>query len=244
MYQTEARQWCRAAAAALVTVLCAGAVACGSSGGHQNDRPAAQADGVPGPLSKARLTAASFTDGEKVGAFIASEYDLDSPFGDEYSARPADCLPFVSLKKGTRRYGAPVAEVNREVYRPDEPLQENTAVQLRSYAHGDAARVMKALGRAATACRDGFTEDRSVAEAHYLDARALTAPRTGDEAAAFRFTVRDAGGEQKHYEYLTVVRSGSTTLSFRTEIDSPEDVGGVPGSVIEDQWKKFRAATK
>lgn len=243
MYQTETRQWCRAAVAALVTVLCASAVACGSSGGRHDDKPAATAVRAPEPLSKARLTAASFTDGEKVGSFTAGEYGLNSPFGDEYSADPAVCLPLVSLSKGTARYGAPTAEVNREVQRPGEPLGENTAVQLRSYAHGDAVRVMKALGRAGAACRGGFTEDRTVVDADYLRAETLRPPKTGDEAKAFRFTVRDVAGEQRHYEYLTVVRHGSTTLSFRTGSGSSEDVGGVPRTVLDEQWQKFRAAT-
>ncbi|WP_328319924.1 hypothetical protein [Streptomyces sp. NBC_00388] len=244
MYQTETRQWCRAAGAALITVVCAAAVACGGQG--RDDKPARPAAGArePRPLSAARLTAASFTQGEAVGEFTASEYGLGAPFSDEYTADPAACLPLVSLRTGGTRYGAPRAEVNREVYRPDSLLGENTAVQLRSYADGGAARVMTALTRAGALCGDGFTEDRSVVRARYLKTETLRPPRIGDEAKAFRLTVRDLRGKACHREYLTVVRSGSTTLSFRSGISSPQDVGAVPPGVIDGQWKKFLAATR
>ncbi|MCX4547841.1 hypothetical protein OG204_27855 [Streptomyces sp. NBC_01387] len=243
MYQTETRQWCRAAAAALITVLCAGAVACGGQDRKDAKSAAAKPAGVPGPLSRARLTAASFTPGEDVGSFTASEYGLGAPFGDEYTARPADCLPLVSLKDAGSRYGAPHAEVNRELRRPGRLLGEDIAVQLRSYAHGDAARVMKALAVAGTRCRGGFTEDRSVVEAGYLRTETIRSPRIGDEAKAFRLTVREPEGKAERYAYLTVVRSGSTTLSFRSGGGSADDDGGVPAAVVDEQWQKFLAAT-
>lgn len=45
MYHTDTRQWCRAAGAALITVVCAAAVACGSHGhrGHEDHEPARSA---------------------------------------------------------------------------------------------------------------------------------------------------------------------------------------------------------
>lgn len=40
----------------------------------------------------------------------------------------------------------------------------------------------------------------------------------------------------------SVVRSGSTTLAFRAEITSAEDIGGAPSEIMAAQWAKFRAA--
>ncbi|MEU8629914.1 hypothetical protein [Streptomyces sp. NPDC048669] len=40
----------------------------------------------------------------------------------------------------------------------------------------------------------------------------------------------------------SVVRSGSTTLAFRAEITSAEDIGGVPPEIMAAQSAKFRAA--
>ncbi|MBO0513313.1 hypothetical protein, partial [Streptomyces beijiangensis] len=189
-----------------------------------------------------QLTAASLTEGEAVGPYTASEPTLDGPFRDEYTAAPATCRPLVSLKEGTGQYAAPAAEVNRTVDNPDEMLGESVDVQLRSYADGNAARVMQALTKAGTACAAGFTEERAVARAKYLKVETLKAPAIGDEAKAFRFTVLDVKGKLKLYTYLTVVRSGSTTLSFRASILSAKDIGGVPRTVLDTQWKKFQAA--
>ncbi|WP_329123624.1 hypothetical protein [Streptomyces sp. NBC_01465] len=234
----------RAAAGALVAVLCAGAAACGGDSKDKADAKPSASKSVkaPAPLTKARLTAASLTDGEPVGPYTASEPALDGPFSDEYTADPEVCQPLVSLKEASGQYGAPVAEVNRTVDKPDEMLGESVDVQLRTYAEGNAARVMQALTKAGTACAAGFTEERAVAKGKYLKVETLKAPAIGDEAKAFRFTVLDVKGELKLYRYLTVARSGSTTLSFRASILSTKDIGGVPQEIVDAQWKKFQAA--
>ncbi|MFD9223859.1 hypothetical protein ACFWDI_28600 [Streptomyces sp. NPDC060064] len=231
-------------AALLAAAVLSGVAACGSGDDKGKEK---KADGkptasAPKALTEAQLKAASFTDGEKVGSYTASEFTLGAPLGEAYTADPATCQPLVSLAKGATGHD-PAAEVNRQVDVPDEMAGLSVAVQLRSYANGEAAAVMKALGTAGTRCAGGFTEERAIAKAKYLKVEPAKAPAFGDEAKAFRFTILDVKGKLKLYEYLTVVRSGSTTLSFRAEIIGTKDIGGVPEEVMKAQWEKFRAGS-
>ncbi|MFJ6186407.1 hypothetical protein [Streptomyces sp. NPDC092295] len=248
----RARRTRRGLGAVAAGLVLAGAAACGGDGQDADDgkdgkpsgrtagKPTATASG-PAPLTEDRLTAASLTDGERIGAYTASEYALGAPLGDDYTADPAVCQPLVSLAEGATAFD-PVAEVQRKADIPDELLGLTVSVQLRSYAAPDAAGVMKALGTAGRECAGGFTEDRALAKATYLKVEPAGAPDVGDEARAYRLTLLDVKGTLKLYEYLTVVRSGSTTLSFRAEITGTKDVGGVPDEIIQAQWQKFRAA--
>ncbi|MFI6103945.1 hypothetical protein [Streptomyces sp. NPDC051310] len=197
----------------------------------------------PEPLSEARLTAAAFGEGEKAGPYTAGTLLVgDAPLSDAYTADPAVCQPLVSLAAGATPHD-PVAEVNRDLSIAGELRSVDVTVQLRSYAAGGARAVLAALRKAGTACAGGFTEERAIAKARYLKAEPVEAPAIGDEAVAFRFTIQDVKDKDlKLYEYLTVVRSGSTTLSFRADILDTKDFGGVPREVVTAQWEKFRAA--
>ncbi|MFE7774838.1 hypothetical protein ACFU5O_13210 [Streptomyces sp. NPDC057445] len=238
----------RAAAVALAGAVLTGTAACG---GSDDDRPGdkgtrgtaptkAPGAAVPGALTEQQLTAVAFTDGEKVGRYTASDYTLGAPLGEDYRADPAGCQPLVSLAEGATPY-TPAAEVHRKVDVPDEMTGTTVAVQLRSYGTKAATEVMKALGKAGKECAGGFTEIRAIAKAKYLKVEPAKAPAVGDESKAYRFTILDVKGKLKLYEYLTVVRSGSTTLSFRAEITDTKDIGGVPEEVITAQWEKFSA---
>lgn len=240
----------RPAVVGMVAAMALGVSACGSddspaaSAGAKKDGKASAAPSAPAAPDEARLKAASFTDGEKVGMYTASEYVLGGPLGDAYTAVPDGCQPLVSLS-GDVSDPDPAAEVQRKVDVPEEMLGVTVDITLRSYAKGGAATVMKALDKAGRDCAGGFTEQRAVAAAKYLKAEPVKAPAFAaevDEAKAYRFTILDVKGQQKLYEYLTVVRSGSTTLSFRAEITSTEDIGAVPPEVMAAQWAKFRAA--
>ncbi|MFI9588633.1 hypothetical protein ACIHCQ_44280 [Streptomyces sp. NPDC052236] len=240
------RKWRRAVVGAVVLSTLA---ACGGSdgdGGGKGGKPSAAASAAgPKALTEAELTALSFTEGEKIGPYEAS--DLGAPRSEDYTADPAVCQPLVSLAKGVTDLD-PAAEVHREVDVADEMNGTSVSVQLRSYANGRAAAVMKALAAAGTRCAGGFTEDRALAQAKYLKVEPVKAPAfaaDADEAQAYRFTIRDVGdGKLKLYEYLTLVRSGSVTLSFRADIISTKDIGGVPEEVMRAQWEKFRANQK
>jgi hypothetical protein len=239
----------RRAVALLVAVVLGGVSACGGSddkggkggeGGEADNKPSASA---PKALTEAQLKAVSFTDGEKIGPYTASEFTLGAPLGEDYTADPAVCQPLVSLAEGATAVD-PAAEVNREVDVADEMAGISVAVQLRSYAKGEAAAVMKALAAAGTQCAGGFVEERAIAKAKYLKVEPAKAPAFGDEAKAYRFTILDVKGKLKLYEYLTVVRSGSTTLSFRADFLGTKDIGAVPTEVMTAQWEKFEASRK
>ncbi|MEU9747369.1 hypothetical protein [Streptomyces niveus] len=263
----------RAAALALVGAVLTGAAACGGDGasdggkggkdartdgkapastpadGAQDAESAASAgsgepgtSGGSGALSQRDLTALAFTDGEKIGKYTAGEFSLGEPQGEDYTADPATCQPLVSLAKGATAFD-PASEVHRNVDVAEEMVGATVAVQLRSYNGGGAVAVMKALGAAGKACAGGFVENRAVAKGQYLKVEPVKAPDHGDEAQAYRFTILDVKGTLKLYEYLAVVRSGATTLSFRADILDTKDIGKVPEEVITAQWKKFEAAS-
>lgn len=242
----------RRAAAVLVAAALGGVGACGGGGdggkdgGKRDKADAKPSAAAPEAMSEAQLTAVSFTEGERVGAYTTSEFTLGAPLGENYTADPAVCQPLVSLAKGATGHD-PAAEVNREADVVGETAGPSVAVQLRSYANGQAAAVMKELAAAGTRCAGGFTEERALAKAKYLTVEPAEAPAfagQADEAGAYRFTILDVKGKLKLYEYLTVVRSGSVTLSFRAEILGTEDIGGVPQEVMKAQWEKFRAGLK
>lgn len=215
------------------------------SGGTEgsNGSEGSSGSGGSGALSRRDLTALAFTDGEKIGRYTAGEFTLGAPLGEDYTAAPATCQPLVSLAKGATAFD-PASEVNRNVDVAEEMLGTTVAVQLRSYNGDGAAGVMKALGAAGKACAGGFVENRAVAKAQYLKAEPVEAPDHGDEAQAYRFTILDVKGTLKLYEYLTVVRSGTTTLSFRADITDTKDIGKVPDEIVTAQWKKFEAGSK
>ncbi|MDJ0460953.1 hypothetical protein [Streptomyces sp. H27-C3] len=247
MFGEARRQAVGVAVAGLVWV---GAVACGASGGGSGEQdgkaPAEAAEAGkrtagPAALTEAQLKAAAFTDGESVGTYTASDYTLGGPHSDDYTAAPAVCQPLVSLASDVTAY-RPKAAVSRRVEIPGETPGPTIAVQLRSYAGGDAARVMKAVGKAGKECAGGFTEERAVAEGEYLKVEPVQPPAFGDEARAYHFTILDVKGKLTLHEYLTVVRSGSATLSFRGEITDTKDIGGVPREILDAQWEKFETA--
>ncbi|MGW0702426.1 hypothetical protein ACWD0A_24570 [Streptomyces sp. NPDC002867] len=225
--------------------------ACGSGGGDGGSDTAdrngagrsASASAQPaggGVPTEAALKAVAFADGERIGPYTASETD-GAPLGEDYTADPARCGPLVSLGPGATAHD-PAAEVHREVDVADEAAGIGVLVQLRSYAGDGASAVMQDLSAAGDACAGGYTEVRAVARARVLKVEPVEAPAVGDEAEAFRFTVLDVKGELKLYEYLTVVRSGTVTLSFRADFLGTKDIGAVPREIIDAQWKKFSAA--
>ncbi|WP_446039772.1 hypothetical protein [Streptomyces sp. SID1121] len=249
----------RLAAALLAVSVLAGVAGCTGGGTADNKPSPAASPAGPPPRTERQLTAAALSDGERAGAYTVSTYPLGGPLDTDYTAAPAVCQPLVSLAPGVSGF-RPAAEVGRRAEDPRETLGVTVDVRLRSYAGQGAARVMKALTTAARACTGGFTEDRlSLVRATYLAVETVKAPHLGDDSVAYRFTIRDVRGEKsgesgksgkskkKLYEYLTVVRSGSTTLSFRAEVTGTKDIGtkdagAVPVDVIRAQWAKFDAS--
>ncbi|MFE1438483.1 hypothetical protein [Streptomyces sp. NPDC058739] len=219
----------RTTAAAIAAAVLMATAGCG--GGDEEDRPDARSTrpSGPKPLTKGQLLAAVLVEGD-VGAYTSEQtYDDEGPVGDLYTARPEVCQPLVSL-----------ADVSDSDAEPGVFVD----LQLRSYTAEDATAVMKALGKAGESCADGFTEERVFVDAEVLRVETLRAPAAGDEAHAFRITTQDVKNDSlKLYEYLTVVRSGSTTLSFRAYVLGTEDVGGVPQDAVDARWEKYRRTT-
>ncbi|MFE6037302.1 hypothetical protein [Streptomyces sp. NPDC056452] len=238
--------WRSAAAVGCAVVTLLGVTGCGDSGDGGNDKagksPAPSRSAAPA-LTEAELEAVAFTDGEKAGAYTANEYALDGPLGDGYTATPAVCQPLVSLA-GDAGDHDPAAQVQRRVDVPDDMLGVMVDVTLRSYGNGEAAKVMQSLRKAGRDCAGGLMEERAIARARYVKVEPTGLPAfagEADEASAYRFTILDVKDKVKLYEYLTVVRAGSTTLAFRGEILATKDIGGVPQDIMAAQWKKFRA---
>lgn len=233
---------------ATVALLLAGTTACGG-GPHDDGKAGASATVVatdvagPRPATERELRATAFADGETVGPYTAAEPVIDPPMRDDYTADPAVCRPFVTLAAGTGGPD-PVAQVVRRVSTSEEPGVD-VEVTLRSYRDGDAGAVMAALDTAGARCAAGFTEERLLAKGTYLSAEPVEVPAfapDADDATAYHFTVLDVKGKLKLHTYLTVVRSGSTTLEFRADLLGTADFGGVPQEVMTAQWEKFRAA--
>lgn len=217
-----------------------GTDAADGNGGDRSASPSRSAQPAGGgALTEAALEAVAFTDGERIGPYTAREPDF-APLGEDYTADPARCQPLVSLAAGATAHD-PAAEVHREADVADEPAGIGVLVQLRSYAGDGAAAVMKDLAGAGDACAGGYTEVRVLVRARVLKAERVEAPAIGDEAKAFRLTVLDVKDDLKLYEYLTVVRSGTVTLSFRADFLGTKDIGAVPPEIIDAQWKKFSA---
>ncbi|MFJ6699277.1 hypothetical protein ACIQM4_24790 [Streptomyces sp. NPDC091272] len=223
----------------LAVVSCTAALtACGGPA-----EPAAGADGKPGaapaPLSQAALTARALAPGAAVGPYRTGEFTVSGgPLSDDYTAAPAFCQPLVGVR-ATR--GGPTAQVHRRLTDPAKPQGADVAVQLRSYAPGRAAVVLADLRAAGRRCAGGFAELRGgPARGTYTAVGSVPAPPgIGDEAQAFRLTLLDGEGGTPSYEYLTVVRSGASVLSFRAQALQDGDLGGVPREIVDAQWEKF-----
>ncbi|WP_406391767.1 hypothetical protein [Streptomyces sp. NBC_00887] len=227
----------------MVTLL--GVTGCGDGDGGDDKagKPAPSPSAAPAALTEAQLEAVAFTDGEKAGAYTANEYVLDGLLSDGYTATPAVCQPLVSLAGDVSDH-EPAAQVQRRVDDPDEMLGVMVDVTLRSYRNGEAAKVMRSIRKAGRDCSGGLMEERAIARARYVKVEPTGLPAfadEADEARAYRFTILDVKDRTKLYEYLTVVRVGSTTLAFRGEILATKDIGGVPQDIMAAQWKKFRA---
>ncbi|MEU8888946.1 hypothetical protein [Streptomyces sp. NPDC048442] len=225
------------AAVAAVVSCTAALTACGAPA-----EPAARTDGKPAaapePLSQTALTARALTPGEEAGPYRTAEYTVSGgPPSDDYTAAPAVCQPLVGLRAAR---GGPAAQVHRRLADPGEPQGADVAVQLRTYAAGRAAGVLEDLRTAGQKCAGGFAEVRGTNRGTYTGVGKLPAPAgVGDEAQAFRLALLDGKGGATSYEYLTVVRSGPTVLSFRAQTLEGTDLGGVPREIVDAQWEKF-----
>ncbi|MGW0394345.1 hypothetical protein ACWDYJ_26350 [Streptomyces sp. NPDC003042] len=241
----------RAAVAVMGAALLAGTAACADggkaaagtgegasaapAGASASPSPSPSVAGTPGPGTDL-LKQLALAPGTEAGRYEVSEPLLDEPFNELYEAAPALCQPLTSLGKAGHTGQAYAA-----LRVPGEFQEIDTDILLRSYKDGAAAgAVMKSLAEAGKQCAGGYTEDRALVEAKVLRVEPVQAPALGDEAQAYRIVVRDVKNENiSLYRYLTLVRSGSVTLSFYSDILDLKDFGGVPREVVTAQWEKF-----
>lgn len=250
MYGAGNRRAVRGLAAfAAGAALAAGTAGCGPADGKTAAGGAAPAstnasagpggDGKPGPGAD-RLKELLLEPGTQAGPYEVEEPILDEPFSELYDASPAVCGPLTSLAKASH-----TAQAYGSVGVPDKPLEVSTDILLRSYKDAAAAgAVMKSLARAGERCAGGYTEERAVTSAPVLRVEKVPAPAIGDEALAYRLVVQDVKDRNiSLHEYLTLVRTGPVTLSFRSDIVATNDFGGVPQEIVTAQWQRLARGT-
>ncbi|UBI38288.1 hypothetical protein [Streptomyces mobaraensis] len=100
---------------------------------------------------------------------------------------------------------------------PDEGLLGT--VRVAEYRPGEAAATLRGLRDAAAGCAGGFTMRTGEGERQVFDAvENVTAPRLGDEAAAYRLT----NAVEEAPTLITVVRSGEVlSMFFATSLGDP-----------------------
>lgn len=236
----------RTAAAALIgAALSAGTAGCGAGAQDKATPSASQSHGQtqspagpPGPPVE-QLKAFALAPGDKAGPYEVTEPLLDEPMSELYEAKPEACGPLTSLGKAGH-----TAQAYAKTGVPGEWQAVGTDILLRSYKDGGSAAAMKALAEAGRQCAGGYTEDRALAEGKILKVEPVKAPALGDEALAYRIVVQDVKEKEiSLYKYLTVIRSGPVTLSFRSDAIDTKDFGGVPAEVVTAQWEKFAKAS-
>lgn len=222
-------------------------VACGGDTEESGDQGATNAPGPAAakPWSKDRLKKAALRDGSTAGGYVVSLPVSEETSYDDlgYTASDRVCQPLVSLAEGATETD-PVATVNRRA----DPLESDSSekltgltvdIQLRSYRGGDAETVMQALRDATDACGDGFTEERTLSSARVRSVEEVDGPRVAeeaDESVTVRLRVEDVKDEGIVFtEYLTVVRVGTQTASFRLESMDQKDHGPAPAALVQAQ---------
>ncbi|MFW6695357.1 hypothetical protein [Streptomyces sp. MAR4 CNX-425] len=221
--------------------------ACGGGTRESGDQGGAKAPGKAAakPWSEGRLKKAALREGSTAGGYIVSLPVSEEPSYDDlgYTASKRVCQPLVSLAEGATETD-PVATVNRAA----DPFESDSGpkltapsvdIQLRSYRGGDAETVMQALRDATDACGDGFTEDRTLSSAPVRSVEEIDGPRVAeeaDESVSVRLRVEDVKDEDIVFtEYLTVVRVGTQTASFRLESLDQKDHGPLPAALVQAQ---------
>ncbi|MEV0411129.1 hypothetical protein AB0I68_10075 [Streptomyces sp. NPDC050448] len=213
-----------------------GKAAGGAAAGAPTGSAVASPGGTPGPGAE-RLKELAVATGEKFGPYEVGEPLLDEPMSELYEARPVACQPLTSLGKAGH-----TAQAYAKVSGPGQfQGWVGTEILLRSYRDaGAAAAAVKSLAEAGGRCAGGYTEDRALAEAKVVRVEPVRAPVLGDEARAYRIVTQDVKDPGiSLYKYLTLVRSGSVTLAFRSDVIDTKDFGGVPQEIVTGQWEKF-----
>ncbi|WP_338146000.1 hypothetical protein [Streptomyces scabichelini] len=209
-------------------------------GGETATGAAEDAKGQPAqdpdePLTKAQLEKAALATGDVKG-FQVAEMPASDIVEDSVPADPAVCRPIADMFLFTTD---PLSEaaVGR-TFTPDDELDASaTSLALLSYPSDDADQVLSGLRTATKKCTAYRHTDY-----RYTGVKALADPDLGDEAVAYRLLASIEG--LKVPTTFTVVRSGTSVVSFTSMNMLDGDKVEVPTSIIEAQLEKLEKLEK
>lgn len=193
---------------------------------------ASSADAAGGvALTKAQLERATLASGDVKGYRIekltASDVGLDS-----VPAKPAECQPVADMLLFTTDPAARAA-VGRSLAATDELDASSTSLALLSYGSGEAEQVLAALRTATGKCTAYEHTDY-----HYSGVKVLKDPGLGDESLSYRLLGSIEGASVP--TAFTVVRVGTTVVSFTSMNMLDADKVKVPPKIIDAQLEKLQ----
>ncbi|QFQ99868.1 hypothetical protein F9278_31100 [Streptomyces phaeolivaceus] len=181
-------------------------------------------------LTEAQLKEAALAKGDVKG-YTISEMPADEMPAVPVPAEPAACQPladmfyFTSDPQAKDRAGRRVTSVS-------DISATVMALALASHEQSDAEKVIADLRKAAESC-DGYEQVGN----KYTDIEVLTAPKQGDEAVSYKLK-GDIEGAKIPMSF-TVVRSGSTLVTFSSMNMLDADKAEVPAEILEAQVAKL-----
>jgi hypothetical protein len=187
------------------------------------------------PLTKAQLKKAALATGDVKG-FQAAQMPAADIVKDSVPARPAACQSIADMFLYTTNPTSE-ASVGRTFAADDAQDASTTSLALLSYAKGDADKVLSGLRTAAKKCTAYKHTDYQ-----YTGVKSLAGPDLGDDAVAYRLMTSIEG--LKAPAAFTVVRSGTTVVSFSTMAVSDPDKVKIPSAIIEAQMEKLEKLEK
>ncbi|WP_240436832.1 hypothetical protein [Streptomyces sporangiiformans] len=187
------------------------------------------------PLTKAQLKKAALATGDVKG-FQVAEMPAADIVKDSVPASPAACQSIADMFLYTTN-PASEASVGSTFAADDAQDASTTSLALLSYAKGDADKVLSELRTAAKKCTAYKHTDYQ-----YTGVKSLADPDLGDDAVAYRLMTSIEG--LKAPAAFTVVRSGTTVVSFSTMAVSDPDKVKIPSAIIEAQMEKLEELEK
>ncbi|WP_399922923.1 hypothetical protein [Streptomyces kanamyceticus] len=234
---------------ALVVPLLLGTVACGagSGGGEERAGGAEKASGAPQrEEGRAAVLKAMELTGEDIGPRreirvldngLAAGYGKSDSAADPARCRPLDLMVSYSSSPEPKAFH-PYAVVEKGTTY-DKPKGDELVVGLAAHDEAGAKKVMAGLRDAVAKCGKGFES----AEGTYGEVRDWPAQGIGDEAVAYVLQ----GGTHGEFAAarFTVVRSGSTVITFRaTDLEAPSELTGPDLKLVDAQVEKAEKVAK
>lgn len=234
----------RVAVAVSVVATLGFTAACGGGGDEDADaKPTAagsataagdaknEQDGAGKPaLTEAQLKEAALAKGDVKG-YTISEMPADEMPAVPVPAEPAACQSLANMFYFT---SDPQAKdrAGRRVTSVTDVSATVMALALAAHEQSDAEKVMADLRKATESC-DGYEQVGN----KYTGIETLTAPKQGDEAVAYKLK-GDIEGAKIPMSF-TVVRSGSTIITFSSMNMLDADKAEVPAEILDAQVKKL-----